>query len=516
MKKYIGIYILLFIIILLGFAYFLKSNIKEKDSSISFYPTCDIEDKDTPYITSGIKEWSEGPRNITVKCIDKDNNCMNKEYTKTFVNDSLVDYITIEDTDGNKKKCYVTTYIDKEQPEIIAKVFKVGEENEKTGAPLATISSREKDKLVTEDIKKNVNGYLNNNNFPNGVYLEVTIKDNQSLNNYSYEELENNNFIMKDKKKYEYSQSSKEELIKEDKMLYPINAEGERKSKITITDGANHTTVFNIEINIDRTAPNTPIVKMYKWTDNNVKPKKKDIPTLEEYTSNEWTSQNIYTVPSNSIEENEKIIYKFSSSGSTTKLIDYEAKSKNIRAQGISKISYSACDVADNCSSNSPLQIIKIDRTGPYFDISIKSNKKEYNTKDINYKFNASDALSGISKYCIGIDNECIPNIDFLENEKVDIKDYNISDNYDGETKKIYICVSDKVGNIICHNEEYNIYKECSKTKKEKECLDYSECNCTNNKKYADELVLIKDKYLDSICESIENKGTCTKKCKCK
>lgn len=516
MKKLMGIYILIFIIIFLGVSYFIKTNTKKLESSISFYPTCSIKEEDTPYISSGIKKWSDGPRNITINCQDKDNNCMKEEYTQTFTKDSLIDYITISDTDGNKKKCYVTTYIDTKDPIITVKVFRVGEDNDKIGSPLATISSDKKNLLTTEDINKNVNGYLNNKNFPYGIYLEVNIKDNLSLNNYSYEELETNNYLVKDKKKYEYNQSSKKELVKEDTMSYLISKEGTDKSRITLSDGANHITTFNIEVKLDRTAPSIPIVKMYKWKDNSTKPKKKDIDSLEEYISNEWTSKNIYTIPYNSTDDvSENIIYKYSSSGSTTKLMDFEAKSKNVKAQGTSKISYTACDEADNCSSNSPIQIIKIDRSGPYFDMDIKSTKKTYNTPNINYSFSGHDALSGVDKYCIGIDNECIPNIDIQDNKKVEMKDYNINNSSDGSTKKIYICLSDKVNNIICHNNEYNIYKECSETKIEESCSAYTECDCNSNKKYADKIITTKDKYLNITCEETKKTNTCIKKCKC-
>ena len=515
MNKNIGIYIVFIIVIFIGISYFININKVSNTTSISFYPTCSISEEDTPYSINGVKEWTTSPRTISINCQDKDNNCLQKEYTATFKEDGLINYITISDTDGNKKKCAVTTYIDNTKPEIIVRLFKLDEEGTKSGRPIGEFSSNEKAIIETKDIKNNINGYLNNEYYPYGVYIEVEIKDNLSLKNNIYEEKENEKFVIKDKKNYQDKQTTKEKLITDDTLHYILEQEGEETSKITLVDGANHKSEITINLLLDRTPPTIPIVKIFKWKYNNTKPTNST--SLEEYTSNEWTSEKIYTEPINSKDEiSDNITYLFNSSGTTTLFKGFSDKSRNVTSQGISKISYQACDEAKNCSKPSPEQIIKIDRTGPYFEPIITSSKSKYNTKTINYSFTAKDALSGVEKYCIGIDKECTPNISTLDNKNIEVKDYDLKVNdYDGSIKKIYLCVADKVNNVICHNTEYKVYKKCSTTAIKEKCLTYSTCNCKTNKSFADKEITTIDKYLNITCDTSTKINDCSKKCRC-
>ena len=515
MSKNIITYIVFLIVIVLGLLFFMSKDKKIGTTSISFYPNCVIDEKDLPNSATGVKEWTTDSRKVEIKCQDKDNNCEKEKYEATFNDDNLTDYIMISDTDGNKKKCYVTTYIDKTNPNIEIKFYKVDEDLNKTGRPVGTFSSRDNKIIETKDITDNINGYLNKEKYPYGIYVEVIVNDNLSLKNYTYEELEDNKYLVKDKKKYQDKQTNKEKILTSDTMHYIINHEGKQNSRITITDGANHTATIDISLLLDRTPPTIPIVKMYKWKDNDTKPK--DSNGLTEYISNDWSSKPIYVVPNSSKDNlSSNITYLYSSQGTTTTYKDYETKTKNIASQGISRISFKACDEANNCSIPSPEQIIKIDRTGPYFDSVIESSNKEYNAKTINYTIKSKDALSESKKYCISTDKECIPNQNINDNKKIEVTNYDLKINYyDGTSKKIYICVSDKVDNTICHSTEYTVYKKCSTTKINETCNEFSSCICNEKKQYADKLVTTIDKNLNIICDSKTKPSACAKKCSC-
>lgn len=78
----------------------------------------DLEDHTPPVcgaVHGASTEWiKEGKRKITVECSDESGEC--ESVTKTFKDTMKVGYIEIWDNNGNKNKCPVNVYIDKEAP----------------------------------------------------------------------------------------------------------------------------------------------------------------------------------------------------------------------------------------------------------------------------------------------------------------------------------------------------------------------------------------------------------------
>ena len=61
-------------------------------------PTCVIKDEDKENSTTGVKDWVNSQRTVTVGCKDSSGSgCDKPSYTKTFTADNIVDYITIYD-----------------------------------------------------------------------------------------------------------------------------------------------------------------------------------------------------------------------------------------------------------------------------------------------------------------------------------------------------------------------------------------------------------------------------------
>lgn len=75
------------------------------------------DDKTPPECGSSIgenTEWTKENVTITMNCTDTESGC--KSVTKTFNKTTKIDYIEIEDGNGNKNTCPVNVYIDKKGP----------------------------------------------------------------------------------------------------------------------------------------------------------------------------------------------------------------------------------------------------------------------------------------------------------------------------------------------------------------------------------------------------------------
>ena len=97
-------------------AYDMYGNKKTKEKEVAIYnnglPECGTE-------SPVYNKWTnakDAKRKVTIKCVDKDIECLRRQYSETFTSDMKTGYITITGTNNKEKKCPVGVYIDKTPP----------------------------------------------------------------------------------------------------------------------------------------------------------------------------------------------------------------------------------------------------------------------------------------------------------------------------------------------------------------------------------------------------------------
>lgn len=362
-------------------------------------PTCVyLNSSDNP--ENGVtKFWTTDARTITVGCDDKDGiGCSREEYTKTFKDSTNIGYITIKDKKGNTTDCPVVVMIDKKSPTITINAYKQKSNGTKDGAAFATktLTGKQESPLTTTfDLSKETpTGWYNNTSYPYGVYLEVEVSDDVEISTYKTtinnphqktSTTEDKNLVNEVESKTKVGKTTETFKIS-------VSEEGYRTLAVRVTDIAGNISRVNIILPIDRTSPSTPNVGLYKWVSNTTEPSSES--GLDTYQSNTWTNKNIYTKASNSTDSLsgfDKYIY--TTSGETENVTNKSGQSRNIKAEGESKIKYAACDVAGNCSGFSTEYTIKIDKTLPTCVSS--GGKTSWTNQNITLRGQCSDLISG-------------------------------------------------------------------------------------------------------------------------
>ena len=120
-------------------------------------------------------------RTITIKCSDGNGSgCVRDRYVKTFTTEMDKGVITIEDNAGNKTDCSVNVHLDWTAPTLTINAYKRNADGSK-GSLEATIVAN--DAAPTQTLTKYASGHgadqwLNIDNFPNGIYYEMSVVDN--------------------------------------------------------------------------------------------------------------------------------------------------------------------------------------------------------------------------------------------------------------------------------------------------------------------------------------------------
>ena len=120
-------------------------------------------------------------RTITIKCYDGNGSgCVRDKYVKTFTTEMDKGVITIEDNAGNKTDCSVNVHLDWTTPTLTINAYKRNADGSK-GSLEATIVAN--DAAPTQTLTKYASGHgadqwLNVDNFPNGIYYEMSVVDN--------------------------------------------------------------------------------------------------------------------------------------------------------------------------------------------------------------------------------------------------------------------------------------------------------------------------------------------------
>ncbi len=247
---------------------FLK-NFKDETS-----PVCEIENKDKINTASGkTKAWNKEPVKVTVTCKDdKGSGCVKDKYTKTFTADNIQDKIKIADNAGNETTCHVTTYIDHTKPKINVVAYKcknvdgklVADKSQKVGSK--EISSDYT--WYSTDFDHDYAGWLNNNNYPNGICFEFEFSDNLALGSrtWSWNKVgqkkdasgyTNQNGDGSPSQKLDINKTiyKTDEFIKKDTYSSSLSGQGHRYAKLEVKDEAGNSTTLTIDTKIDTGLP---------------------------------------------------------------------------------------------------------------------------------------------------------------------------------------------------------------------------------------------------------------------
>ena len=295
-------------------------------------PSCSSRDMAPNENTWVNKQSAELSRRVTVGCQDNANEsgCKRKQFTQTWPYDHSTtgrpsinynygarwSYIEIEDNakTANKTKCYVRVNVDLQAPEVIVKVYKANANGTK-GANVLNLSGGSftvsdggavnsimpSGQITSTQYNNLVGGWMNNANYPNGVYIEVEMKDNLYLYSYKWEvnaegtdnmdvgdgSVEQDNSVSSSGV---YNSTSYSDVTNDSELAdaehgtlsatvsgLRLYREGRRHGKLTVCDKAGNCTTIDIYADIDRTPPTCDVTSKigsndydHNWTKESV------------------------------------------------------------------------------------------------------------------------------------------------------------------------------------------------------------------------------------------------------
>ncbi|MBR6948855.1 MAG: prepilin-type N-terminal cleavage/methylation domain-containing protein, partial [Bacilli bacterium] len=343
-------------------------NINGYSSTKSFSPDGFI-DNTPPYcnkIVGQSTSWTTGKRTITVNCIDDESGCKKDSYTQEFTEEAITAIINLENNSGKTGECQVNVYIDKYAPKVTLKAYKRKADGTKDSSQLVGTITTDDTAYSIKNFKINqnvVNGWLNNANYPYGVYFEASYSDKNNIDSLSWS-WNNGGLLSTDSNvKTLTGNDTKSPNKTSGNYSFSLSGEGYRYGELKIKDISGHYSLIKITVPIDRTAPNTPSVGLYKWSNNSTTPSKPD--GLFGYTENTWSDLKVFTIPSSSDSLSGLDKYRYTTTGATGNNSDKQANYYNVTSEGTSTIKYKACDKAGNCSNYTGNKNIKIDISGP-------------------------------------------------------------------------------------------------------------------------------------------------------
>ena len=347
-------------------------------------PECEYTDiEDNPKSNLRRKTWIDNNKKITVKCKDgSGSGCEKEKYTKTFSSDGGIDYIKIADVAGNTFDCPIVKFIDKTAPTVKVTAYKCNSNGEiptknnkyDSSAKVGYIEANNANRNVTlnsKDLDYDYDGWLNKANYPHGVCFAFEVSDQSSIKSKSWKwnsaGLKANRTDYKtlnggsSNKSYEYQDGYN--LTNNLKFEHSLREEGLRYGEFIIEDGIGNKVIVKIDMKIDRTNPDDPIVSGYKK--NNAT----DISTpgnLHSYSFGEWYRGWVFTnaTSNDNISGVEGIYLTTTGQGSS----DVTNKKQNFRnvniEEGVVTLKYRAKDYAGNLS-NIVERVVKLDRKAP-------------------------------------------------------------------------------------------------------------------------------------------------------
>ena len=285
------------------------------------------------------------------------------EKWNTDINETT--YIRSCDVAGNcSEKNSTEIKIDRQVPTITAKVYASTSNQEKaTTTPLRTSAidlSGTNNTMNLSNLANNVNGWLNSENYPYGVYLEIELKDNLALGTTKWEW--NTSGQKENASGYKNLTGNKNYTYPNEKTTTAtssnvVSADGHRYVKFTVTDKFGHETSIYFDFKLDKTKPNKPTLDNPSggdWVNHNFDLTIKSSDAMSGIGKYYYT----YTNEPSGFGDNDRSQWVKYSTENVNTLVDTWSSERDDTVYIIS------CDKAGNCSEKSSTRI-RIDRTDP-------------------------------------------------------------------------------------------------------------------------------------------------------
>ena len=368
-------------------------------------------------------------RTISAVCEDgTGSGCIRQEFRRTWPNteqqDAEFSYIQVQDNAGNvsvkdnfafvsstcgvtqdqrknsvfDNNCRVRVNVDITAPTAKISAYKAGANLTKANntnifKDAETIANNAKQEVTinSNEYQNLYGGWMNKENYPNGVVYEVAVSDNIHLKSWTWE---TNAAYVTDRQldSYDKAYSSsnpdgkatttfqQKDMTKNDcgtlseTIKFGFTQEGMRKGKLTILDEAGNPTIFYIEANIDRTAPPVP------------EPTKLTIAGGGTYTPAVWINKHITASVADSFKRD-----NLSNGGKTTLAGFMEFRYETIKPggtkvkgssqtflfndnyQGKNSITFVGCDKANNCSNKNTSKQVWLDTVAPLCTVTLSN-----------------------------------------------------------------------------------------------------------------------------------------------
>ena len=319
--------------------------------------------------TYSIKD--EGEVSVQYKACDKAGNCSSNTTAKTI-------------------------QIDKLPPTINVVAYKRTSSGSYTGSSIGSVSTTTSNTTKTLSSYSNTtNGWLNDDEYPYGIYYKVTVEDTVGVSDLTWEY--NESGLKETDRSVNNLTGSSSTTVSGTSVSknYYLSAEGYRIGKFTLTDRAGNTAVVNIVAPIDRTAPTVPTVTLYKWANNNTQPTTTS--GLDTYRVGLISNKKVWVYPSNSTDSMSGFdVYKYTTTGAAGNKTNKTGATYSVVDDGETDVRYKACDKAGNCSSNTNPYNILVDITPPKIEVIAYKNSN-YSSQVASVSTTSSTTLNSYS-----------------------------------------------------------------------------------------------------------------------
>lgn len=233
------------------------------------------------------------------------------------------------------------------------------------------------------------------------------------------------------------------------------DAEMNKKVYIKVCNTAGNCSLSsNTQIMIDKTAPSGLKLTGYKKLNSeNIQ----SALELDAINSDTWYKGWILVLPSSAEDSGSSdIYYKVTVTGASENVVDSVQNYRNVNAEGVSTVSFKACDAVDNCSSAVNF-IAKLDRSVPTRPTIVNPSGGNWTKADVNLTIGSNDIYSGVKYYYQTYSASATEKGTDIDNQWVKISEGTNLESFSmglstDINEKIYIKACDVVGNCSTTN----------------------------------------------------------------